>query len=121
MQKKYVFVMNAIELLQKLVMGKRVEGVLYMDEDTGKLTFKAYNRTCPKKRAKDRLICALENGWLKESPQRIKFFNSVKKELGVPRITEVMARELDAAMSAMIREKLAEFREKTIDDILDEV
>ena len=121
--------MNAIELLQKLVMGKRVEGVLYMDEDTGKLTFKAYNRTCPKKRAKDRLICALENGWLKESPQRIKFYNSVKKEfynsvkkeLGVPRITEVMARELDAAMSAMIREKLAEFREKTIDEILEEV
>ena len=121
MQKKYVFVMNAIELLKKLVSGKRVEGVLFIEKNTGKLTFQAYNRTCPKKRAKDRLICALENGWLKESPQRIKFYNSVKKELGVPRITEVMARELDAAMSAMLREKLAEFREKTIDDILDEV
>ncbi len=113
--------MNAIELLQKLVSGERVEGVLYMDQDTGKLTFKAWNRKSPKHRPKDRLICALENGWLKESPERIKFYNSVKKELGVPRITDVMVRELDTAMSLMLKEKLAEFREKTIEDILDEV
>lgn len=119
--KKYVFVINAIELLQKLLNGKRVEGVLYMDQGTGRLTFKAWNRTCPKHRVKDRLICALENGWLKESPQRIKFYNSVKKELGAAQVSEVMIRELDTAMSAMIREKLAEFHEKTIDEILDEV
>ena len=75
--KKYVFVMNAIELLQRLVSGKRVEGVLYVDGDTGRLTFKAYNRTCLKRRAKDRLIRLLEHGWVKESAERIKVYESI--------------------------------------------
>ena len=52
--KKFIFVMNAIELLSKLMDGKRVEGVLYVDENTGHLTFKAYNRL--PKREKDRLV-----------------------------------------------------------------
>ena len=42
--KKYIFVLNAIELLAQLMNGKRVKGVLYLDQNTGKLTFKAYNR-----------------------------------------------------------------------------
>ena len=42
--KKYVFVLNAVELLGRLMNGKRVEGVLFIDENTGRLTFKAYNR-----------------------------------------------------------------------------
>ena len=54
--KKYIFVLNAIELLAQLMNGKRVEGVLYLDQNTGKLTFKAYNRQV-RVREKDRL-CA---------------------------------------------------------------
>ena len=41
--KKYIFVLNALELMSKLYVGKRVEGVLYVDQNTGRLTFKAYN------------------------------------------------------------------------------
>ena len=100
--------MNAIELLKKLVNGKRVEGVLFIEKNTGKLTFQAYNRTCPKKRAKDRLICALENGWLKESPKRIKFYNSVKKELGRRLVDVVMHRELNTAIQALEIEEILE-------------
>ena len=48
--KKFIFVVNAIELLKQLLAGKRVEGVLYFDKNAGRLTFKAYNRTCPKHR-----------------------------------------------------------------------
>ena len=40
--KKYIFVLNALELMSKLYVGKRVEGVLYVDQNTGRLTFKAY-------------------------------------------------------------------------------
>ena len=118
--KKFVFVLNAMELLSRLMNGKRVEGVLYMDENTGRLTFKAYNRQ-PRTRRRDRLICTLENGWLKERAERIKFYNSVKKELGAVQVSEVMARELETAMNAMLREKMAEFRLKTIEEIMDEV
>ena len=60
--KKYIFVLNAIELLNQLMNGKRVEGVLYMDQNTGKLTFKAYNRQS-RIRHKDRLVKKLPWGW----------------------------------------------------------
>ncbi len=64
--KKYIFVLNALELMTRLYVGKRVEGVLYMDENTGRLTFKAYNRQ-PRVREKDRLVKKLPWGWVKES------------------------------------------------------
>ena len=104
---KYIFIMNAIGLLNQLLNGKRVEGVLFIDGDTGKLTFKAYNRKSPK-HPKDRLICPLETGWLKESQQRIKFYSSVKKELGVAEIHNAMDRDLNKAMSALFMEQLDE-------------
>ena len=62
--KKYIFVLNAIELLGQLMNGKRVEGVLFLDENIGKLTFKAYNRQ-PRVREKDRLVKKLPWGWVK--------------------------------------------------------
>ena len=62
--RKYIFILNAIIVMAKLLEGKRVEGVLYIDQDTGKLTFKAYNRQ-PRDR-QERVVCQLENGWLKE-------------------------------------------------------
>ena len=58
--RKNIWILNALELMAKLIAGKRVEGVLYMDEETGRLTFKAYNRQ-PRDRH-ERVICQLENG-----------------------------------------------------------
>ena len=108
------------EVLVRLVEGKYVEGSLHRDQWTGVITFNAWVRKSPK-HPKDRVICQLENGWLKESAERIKFFNSVKKELGAVQVSEVMVRELETAMNAMLREKMAEFRLKTIEEIMDEV
>ena len=68
------------EVLAAVMDGKCVEGSLRRDEWTGKVTFRAYQRQ-PRHRY-DRVVCQLENGWLKESPQRYKFYNSVKKDLG---------------------------------------
>ena len=102
--KKYIFILDALELMTKLIVGKRVEGVLYMDENTGRLTFKAYNRQ-PKKRH-ERVVCQLENGWLKESPQRYKFYNSVRKDLGRRIVDVVMHRELNTAMETLEIEEI---------------
>ena len=35
--KKYIFILNAIELLKLLLDGKYIQGVLYMDQNTGRL------------------------------------------------------------------------------------
>ena len=107
------------EVLARLLTGKCIEGSLRRDQWTGVVTFKAFNRK--PRGSQDKVICQLENGWLKESPRRIKFYNSVKKELGAVQVSEVMARELETAMNAMLREKMAEFRLKTIEEIMDEV
>ncbi len=102
--RKYIFILNAIIVMAKLLEGKRVEGVLYIDQDTGKLTFKAYNRQ-PRDR-QERVVCQLENGWLKESPLCYKFYNSVKKSLGRRLVDVVMHRELKTAMQALEIEEI---------------
>ena len=103
--KKYIFVLNAIELMTKLYVGKRVEGVLYMDENTGRLTFKAYNRK-PKKREKDVLVKKLPWGWVKESMERIKVFGSFPKEVGTARVMGLMEEHNKEAKNALIEREL---------------
>ena len=102
--KKYILILNAINVMAKLLKDKRVEGVLYLDQDTGKITFKAYNRQ-PRARH-ERVVCQLENGWLKESPQRYMFYNSVRKDLGRRLVDVVMHRELNAAMQVLEVEEI---------------
>ena len=102
--RKYIWILNALELMTKVIAGKRVEGVLYMDEETGRLTFKAYNRQ-PRDRH-ERVVCQLENGWLKESPLRYKLYNSVRKDLGRRMVDVVMHRELNTAMEALEIEEI---------------
>ena len=103
--KKFVFVLNAIELMSKLYVGKRVEGVLFMDENTGRLTFKAYNRK-PKKREKDVLVKKLPWGWVKESMERIKVFGSFPKEVGTARVMGLVDEHTKDAKNALIEREL---------------
>ena len=106
--KKYVFVLNAIELLKQLVDGKRVEGVLYMDQDTGKLTFKAYNRQ-PRVREKDQLVKKLPWGWIKESIERIKVFGSFPKDFCTAQIIELLNEHNQDAKNALIDREIIDF------------
>ena len=103
---KYVFVMNAMELLSRLVNGKRVEGVLYYDENTGRLTFKAYNRQRPKTRQKDVLVKKLPWGWVKESLERVKVFGSFPKDYGTAAIMGLVDEHANDAKNALIEREL---------------
>ena len=103
--KKYIVIEE--EALARLINGERIEGSLHRDEWTGVITFTAWKRKGPKK-YKDKIIIQLENGWLKESPKRIKFFNSVNKKLDVVAIDHAMKRELKTAMRALLGEQLVE-------------
>ena len=103
--KKYIFVLNALELMSKLYVGKRVEGVLFVDENTGRLTFKAYNRQ-PKKREKDLVVKKLPWGWVKESMERLKVFGSFPKELGTARVMGLLEEHTREAKNALIEREL---------------
>ena len=74
--KKYIFVLDAIKLLAMLADGKRIEGVLYMDE-YGKPTFKPYYRKTPKCHHKDKLVHSAET--VKDETE-ICLMDLIKKE-----------------------------------------
>ena len=98
--KKYIFILDALELMTKLIVGKRVEGVLYMDENTGRLTFKAYNRQ-PRVRHRDTLVKKLPWGWVKESIERIKVFGSFPKDYGTAQVMGMLEEHTRDAMEAL--------------------
>ena len=106
--KKFIFVMNAIELLKQLLNGKKVVGELYVDAATGKLTFKAFKRST-KRHSRDRLIRQLEHGWVKESADRIKVYESVPKILGTAKVMSVLDREAGEVREALINREILEF------------
>ena len=99
--KKYIDIKEASELLDSIVRGKRVEGVLFKDKYTGQLTFKAYNRQSRARRC-DRLVRHLEHGWVKESQERIKVFESIPKVIGTPKVLTTLERETKEAGMAII-------------------
>ena len=106
--KKYIFVLNAIELLAQLMNAKRVEGVLYMDQNTGQLTFKAYNRQA-RVREKDRLVKKLPWGWVKESVKNIKVFGSIPKDLGTAQVMAMLDEHNHDAKDALIDREIINF------------
>ncbi len=103
--KKYIFILDALELMTKLIAGKRVEGVLYVDENTGRLTFKAYNRQ-PRVREKDRMVKKLPWGWVKESMERIKVFGSFPKDSCTAQVIELLNEHNQDAKNALIEQEL---------------
>ena len=58
---------------------------------------------------RDRLIRVLEHGWVKESTERIKVYDSIPKVLGTARVMSVLDREMDTAKDALIDRELIEF------------
>ena len=103
--KKYIFILNCLELMAILMTGKRVEGVLYIDENTGRLTFKAYNRQ-PRVREKDRMVKKLPWGWVKESMERIKVFGSFPKDFCMAQIIELLNEHNQDAKNALVEKEL---------------
>ena len=103
--KKFIFVLNAIELMNQLMNGKRVKGVLYMDQNTGKITFKAYN--CQSRvREKDRLVKKLPWGWVKESMERVKVYGSFPKNYSTAQIMGLLDEHTKDAKNALIEREL---------------
>ena len=103
--KKYIEIEE--EVLVRLINGERVEGALRRDQWTSVLTFKAYRRS-PHHKVRDKVIRHLEHGWVKESPRRIKVYESIPKDLGTARMIGVLERETKEAKNALIDRELIE-------------
>ena len=97
--KKYIEIEE--EVYNRILAGKYVDGSLRKIKHSSMLVFRAFNRK-PRRRIKDRLIRMLEHGWVKESEQRIKVYESIPKDLGTARIMSVLDREIKEASTALI-------------------
>ena len=97
------------EVLAAIMNGKYVEGSLRLQFSSmgthNEVGFRPYNRK-PRVRYRDRMIHRLEHGWVKESKERIKLFESVPKELGTARILAVIDRETKEAKDSLIDREL---------------
>ena len=98
----------SLEVLERLVEGKSVEGSLHRDAWTGRVTFRAYNRQS-RLRMKDRLIKKLPWGWVKESKERTKLFVSVPKEFGTASTMGIFDEQTREAKNALIEREIIEF------------
>ena len=98
--KKYIEISNEVVALAKTT-GKHVDGSVFYDELSGKLTFRAYRRK-PRIRLRDRLICALPDGGLYESVQRFKLRISVDKRIGAVRTKQLMTDETKFATNQLV-------------------
>ena len=105
--RKFIFIINAIELLQLLMSGKYVQGVLYIDRETGLLTFKAYNRK-PRNQGSDRLVHQLETGWVKESQERYKTYSSVPKDMPLEALVRALGENHEEAVQTIVDVELIE-------------
>ena len=99
-----IIIKNEQEIMNALKTGRIVEGRLVrvqIADGLFAIEFKAYNRK-PKKRSKDRLVCYLEHGWVKESPERIKVFESLPKRLGGLKMAVALDREIDMVTELLL-------------------
>ena len=95
MIKKFIWIMNALQVLEALASGKRLVGELYIDEVRS-----------GKKRKKDKTIRHLEHGWVKESPARVKVYESLPKHIGTASMIAALEREMKVAKETLIDREL---------------
>jgi hypothetical protein len=103
--KKYIEIEE--EVYNRILAGKYVDGSLHKIENSLMLVFKAFNRK-PRRKLKDRLLHVLEHGWVKESKQRIKVYESIPKEIGTARLMSVLDREVKEAKNALMEREIIE-------------
>ena len=105
---KKIEIRNEHEIINVLKSGRRVEGRLMLvtaGDGQKHIEFLAYNRT-DRRRPQDRIVAALEHGWVKESAERIKVYESIPKKLGTVRVCSVLQREIKEVQNILQLEEI---------------
>ena len=101
---KKIEIKNENIVMNLLKKGFKVEGRLWLEEtEDGEfiIWFQRYDRK-PQQKQRNWLIRRLEHGWVKESVERIKIYESIPKEIGTAHILAVIDRETKEAKDALI-------------------
>lgn len=113
MNKKFINILNIIEVMNRLEKGLSVEGALFIDKDTHLLSFKPYNMAKYQpgyyKRPKPILIKKLPWGALKQSVRNNILRVSVPQDLGTAQTIAIFNNHVAEANNALIDMELKEF------------
>ena len=99
--KKFIFIVNAIELIVRLMAGESIEGKLYIDKDTHVLTFKAWNRTAPKN-PKYRKTGDTDYGSMWKSDKHLLWREKYPLSMGLDRILTAMEADKNQAQQNVV-------------------
>ena len=106
-----VLIKDESVVMERLMKGVRVEGRIWLEKTTSGacvICFERYNRR-PRRMSADWLIRRNDHGWVKESAERIKIYESIPKMLGTARVLAILDREHQATKDALIDRELVEF------------
>ena len=95
--KKYIEI--TADAVSRIDNGKFVNGSLHRDPETGKIVFNVHKERI---RKRDKLIRPLEHGWVKESPARYKYYQSIPKKIGAAGVVNVLERETQVAIGTIV-------------------
>ena len=103
-QKKYTIIHSIEEVMERLKKGLGVQGNLYIDKDTGTLSFQPHKIAKyidGYRKAPDRLLIETGYGKVMKSSERYKFHSSVKDSKGAVWAAEVLLKDCIEAMEKL--------------------
>ena len=109
MKKKFITILNVIEVFNRLSKGLTVEGALFIDKETHMLSFKPYNMAKYQPgyyKRKENLIAETDFGRITETPKKIKIYESIPKRLGVDRIINALHRDVKDMTVAIVNREI---------------
>ena len=102
--RKFIFVINAIEIMKILKAGKKLQGTLYLDEKTGWLTFKP--NSAPRVNRKEVLVDHTSFGRVTETANSYKVYGRFAKVMGLHRILSAIDREAKDVKASIFTNEL---------------
>lgn len=104
--RKFINILNAIEIFNRLNKGLTVEGSLFIDKETHQLSFNPYKMAKYQpgyyKRLKEVVINETDFGRITETPKTIKHYESYPKRMGVQRMIAAVERSAKDVKNAIM-------------------
>ena len=110
MKRKFINILNIIEVMNRLAKGLTVEESIYIDKESHMLTFKPSNRAKYQpgyyQRPKEELVGETDFGRITETPKKIKVYESFPKRMGAARILAALDREIKDIKGAIFNREI---------------
>lgn len=106
---KKIFVKDETQVMNTLKKGVKVAGrlsLVEMEDGRMAICFEQYNRT---RHPESVTLRVLETGWVKESRERIRIYESIPKAIGTARMMTVVDREAREVKNALMDRELIDF------------